>query len=88
MMQTREEYREFLRTAIEKSTVSFNTLFYILKMTWPVKSLCIIIRKHPAKTVFIMNALLASKACDITGVVVVACASMDVMSQTLLSISI
>ena len=31
MMPTREEYREFLRTAIEKSTVSINTLFYILK---------------------------------------------------------
>jgi len=70
MMPRRTEYRAFLKTALERHTVC---TFFLADGILDADS-CM--QKAPCENTFraITNAVLASKACDITGVVAIACA--------------
>jgi hypothetical protein len=72
MIPEREDYQNFLKTAIERLTVRVKFLSDILLLMFRL----IITKKAPCQNRFqaIMNALLSSKACDVTGIVAIACA--------------
>jgi len=71
MTTTNSEYSNFLETAWDHTTVSLKSHIYIC---W--KWLNFLIQKVPCEINFkaIENALLFSKACNITGIVACACA--------------
>jgi hypothetical protein len=72
MIPKREDYHAFLKTAIERLTVSAIFVFDMISLMFCLK----FTKKAPCQNRFqaIMNALLSSKACDVTGIVAIACA--------------
>ena len=70
MAPNREEYFKFLASAIERFTVRGDAVAFADTMMY------FLTQKAPCENTFraIQNALLASKACDLTGVVGIACA--------------
>jgi ATP-dependent exoDNAse (exonuclease V) beta subunit len=76
MAPNQAEYGQFLQAAIEQLTVSTVILANAIATATAELMYSLCLQRAPCKNKFqaILNAMLASKACDRTGVVAIACA--------------